>query len=61
MNKKSIITKNIIENTVFAYQKDDITLNFTLRSDNSSNMRKFRDILKEATRDVELIIKGMKN
>lgn len=45
----------------FNYTKGDCTLPFMLSLDDSSELRDFRDLLKEALRDVEKTLEGMKN
>jgi soluble cytochrome b562 len=59
--KKSILQKAFIERKEFSYRKDSAQLNFTLRTDNSSELRDFRECLAEAIKDIDEIIKEMKN
>lgn len=62
--KNSPLIKNIKDITPkkeFRYEKDEITLSFTLRVDNSSELRSFKSLLEEAIKDINSIVKGMKN
>ena len=61
MAKPSILIKSVTEKKDFSYSKGDVNLNFTLRVDNSSQLRPFLDILNEAKKDIEELLKGMKN
>lgn len=60
-SKKSVLSKTVIERKEFAYQKDTASLKFTLRVDNSSEIRDFRECMIEAVKDLDEILKGMKN
>lgn len=60
-NKKDILTKTLITRKEFSYSKKGVTLNFTLRVDNSSELKPFKSCLEEATQDINEILKGMKN
>lgn len=59
--KKSLLQKTVIERKEFSYQKDTASLRFTLRVDNSSEIRDFRECMLEAIKDMDETLKGMKN
>ena len=59
MNKP--LSKNIIERKEFNYKKNNTSLNFNLRVDNSSELKDFKLCLEEALKDVGLILKTIKN
>lgn len=61
MAKKSVLQKFVVERKEFSYQKDTASLKFTLRVDNSSELRDFRDCMIEAIKDIDELLKGMKN
>lgn len=61
MSKKEITTKEITTSKQFSYSKKDISLDFNLKVDNSSELRDFRDILTQALKDVNEEIDKMKN
>lgn len=60
MSKKFLV-KNIISKKEFSFSKGNCTLSFTLRVDNSSELKDFKSCLEEAIKDIEEILKGMKN
>ncbi len=53
--------KSIILRKEFSYTQKGVSLKFTLRVDNSSELRAFHSCLAEAKKDIEEILKGMKN
>ena len=59
--KCDIFTKSIITRKEFSYSKKGVNLNFTLRVDNSSELKPFKSLLEEAVKDIDEILKGMKN
>ncbi len=61
MGKKNVFTKNIINRKEFSYNKDGCNLTFTLRIDNSSELKNFKVCLEEAIKDIDKILEGMKN
>ena len=61
MAKADLITKSLIARKEFSYSKKGTTLNFTLRVDNSSELKSFKSCLEEAIKDIDEILKGMKN
>lgn len=58
---KDLITKNIINRKEFNYSKKGVNLSFTLRIDNSSELRPFKECMEEAVKDLDEIIKSLKN
>lgn len=58
---KDLITKSIVSRQEFIYSKKGVKLSFTLRTDNSSELRPFKECMEEAIIDLEKIIKGLKN
>ncbi len=61
MAEKNVLTKIITNNKDFSYSKKDVNLKFSLRVDNSSQLRPFRECLEEAIKDIDEILKGIKN
>ena len=61
MAKNSSLIKSLIKRQEFSYSKNDVNLKFTLRIDNSSELRLFLDCLESAKQDIEDILKGMNN
>lgn len=60
-DKKDSLTKSLISRKEFRYSKKGINLNFTLRTDNSSELKPFKDCLREAISDIDELLKGMEN
>ncbi len=60
MSKKSL-TKIITAKKEFSYKNGVCNLSFTLRVDNSSELKDFRACLDTAIKDIDEILKGMKN
>lgn len=60
-SNKLIIQKTFVQRQEFTYQKNSATLKFNLRVDNSSELRDFRECMIEAVKDIDEILKGMKN
>lgn len=58
---KNIIVKTITEKKEFSYKNGVCNLSFTLRVDNSSELKGFRSCLEEAMKNIDEILKGMKN
>lgn len=58
---KNILTKSLVTRKEFSYIKDKVELKFTLRIDNSSELRPFKECLQEATKDIDEILEGIKN
>ncbi len=58
---KDTLIKSLISRKTFSYIKGGIKLEFTLRIDNSSELRIFKFLLSEADKDIDEILKGMKN
>lgn len=58
---KNILTKSLVTRKEFSYIKDKVELKFTLRIDNSSELRPFKECLQEAIKDIDEILEGMKN
>lgn len=55
------LTKSLISKQDFSYSKGVVSLNFTLRTDNSSELKSFKSCLEEAIIDINNLLKGMKN
>lgn len=55
------LIKSLISRKEFTYSKKGVSLNFNLRTDNSSELKAFKDCLLEALKDIDEILKGMKN
>jgi len=55
------LIKNIINRKEFSYTKKNVELKFVLRIDNSSEIRPFKECLEEAVKDLDDIIKTLKN
>lgn len=60
-NKKNIVIKENILRKEYSYSKNGVKLSFTLRIDNSSELRPFKDCLQEAVIDLTEQLEGMKN
>lgn len=58
---KNILTKSLVTRKEFSYIKDKVELKFTLRIDNSSELRPFKECLQEAIKDIDEILEGIKN
>lgn len=58
---KSVLTKTLITRKDFSYEKKGVSLKFNLPIDTSSELTSFRSCLEEAKRDIDKILKGMKN
>lgn len=61
MPKNDTLTKSIISRKEFSYSVKGVSLNFTLRLDNSSELKPFQALLQEALKDITGILEGMKN
>jgi hypothetical protein len=61
MPKKNDLTKSFVPRRFFTYNKSGLPLNFNLRVDNSSELKPFKAILEEAVKDIDEILKGLKN
>lgn len=59
--KKELMTKSSRIDKNFKYQKNEVTLDFTLRIDNSSQLRDFKECLEAAIVDIDELVSGMKN
>ena len=57
----NILVKTIIARKDFSYEQKGVSLKFNLRVDNSSELKNFRSCLEEAMKDIDEIVKGMKN
>lgn len=57
----AVFVKKIISRKEFSYKNGETNLNFTLQIDNSLELKSFKKCLEEAIRDVDEILKGMKN
>ena len=60
-NKDDLLIKSVISKKDFSYQKGECSLGFTLKVDNSSELRDFRFCLEQAIKDIDEILEGMKN
>lgn len=58
---KDVLIKTTAVNKNFNYQKNAVTLGFTLRIDNSSELRDFKACMQEAIKDIDELLKEMKN
>ena len=58
---KNTLTKSLISRKEFTYTKNKVNLTFTLRVDNSSELKPFKSCLEAAVKDIDEILKGMKN
>lgn len=58
---KDILKKTIVTRKDFSYEHKGVSLKFNLPIDNSSELNKFRSCLSEAIKDIDEILKGMKN
>ena len=58
---KDIFTKSITDRKDFRYTQKGVELKFNLRVDNSSELRPFKSCLEEAIKDIDEILKGMRN
>ena len=61
MAKKEPMVKENIIRKEYSYTKNGVNLKFTLRIDNSSELRPFKECLEEAILDLDNELKGMKN
>lgn len=61
MAKKDTIVSTQIARKEFAFSKDNVNLSFTLRVDNTSELRTFSALLDAAKQAVELEISNLKN
>jgi hypothetical protein len=60
-NKKDFIVKSTIERKTFEYTKGPVNLSFTLRTDNTSELKPWLECLEEAEKDVRELLALMKN
>lgn len=60
-SEKNLLIKSVISRKEFSYSKKGCNLNFNLRIDNSSELKAFKDCMTEAIKDIDEILKGMKN
>lgn len=58
---KTKSTRKVQTTKTFEYAKGDTTLNFSLQTDNSSQLRDFKSILSMAIEDIDEILSDMKN
>ena len=58
---KNSLIKLIIDRKDFSYSQKGVSLKFNLRVDNSSELKNFRSCLEEAIKDIDEIVKGMRN
>mgnify|MGYP001582944172 CR=1 FL=1 len=58
---KNILIKTITEKKEFSYKNGPCSLAFTLRVDNTSELRDFRSCLEAAMSDIDDLLKGRKN
>ena len=58
---KNSLIKLIIDRKDFSYSQKGVSLKFNLRVDNSSELKNFRLCLEEAIKDIDEIVKGMRN
>jgi len=58
---KDSLTKIVTNSRDFSYSKKDVNLKFSLRIDNTSELRPFRECLEETIKDIDLILKDMRN
>ena len=61
MTDKKTLVKSVVSKKDFSFRKGKCSLNFILRTDNTSELRDFRSCLKEAMNDIDEILKTMKN
>ena len=59
--KPEVIVKNSIQRKDFSYTLNETNLNFSLRVDNTSELRPFLRLLQTAVEEVEEEIKKLKN
>jgi len=57
----SDVIKSIIGRKDFSYSKKGVNLKFSLRVDNTSELKPFKSCLEQAIKDIEEILEGMKN
>lgn len=50
---KNTLQKNTITKKEFSYQKDTVSLNFTLNIENRDELSNFKECLIEAIKDIE--------
>ena len=55
------VIKSIIGRKDFSYSKKGVNLKFSLRVDNTSELKPFKSCLEQAIKDIEEILEGMKN
>lgn len=58
---KKILQKSLVTKQDFSYSKEGTNLAFTLRTDNSSELRNFKSLLEEGIKDIDIILERMKN
>ncbi len=61
MAKKSEMQKSEVSRKEFGFTKDGVQLNFTLRVDNTSELRPFKECLSAALESVDQEIAKLKN
>lgn len=59
--KNASISKSIVDRKDFLYAQNGVNLKFNLRVDNSSELKPFRSCLEEAIKDIDEILKEMRN
>ena len=55
------LVKSIVSRKEFSYSKKGVELKFNLRTDNSSELKPFKECMEEAIKDIDNIVKGMAN
>jgi len=55
------VIKSITGRKDFSYSKKGVDLKFSLRTDNTSELKPFKSCLEAAVKDIEEILEGMKN
>ncbi len=60
-SRKDSLVKSITARKDFSYTKKGCNLKFNLRVDNSSELRPFKICLEEAIKDIDEILKEMRN
>ena len=61
MAKKEEMKKDIVQKSDFRYSAKGVNLSFTLRTDNTSELRPFKELLVAAIADVNEIINKLPN
>ena len=61
MSKKNVLIKSFVERREFSYKQDNVALTFSLRVDNSHELRNFRLCLQEAINDIDDMLKNRKD